>query len=103
MPVVTPLPATLPLPEGSPDVELGADGLPGRQFGSRPDPGVDGDTPRVPVPAATGRLHRRRPVAMVAAISFIAPSLRGYAKGATRVPATAVSRWRSPGCRTRPR
>jgi hypothetical protein len=92
MPVVTPLPATLPLPEGSPDVELGAEGLPGRQFGSRPDPGVDGDVPRVPVPAATGTLQRRRPVAMAAAISFIAPSFDAAGRGATGGPATGVSR-----------
>ena len=32
VPLVTPVPATLPLPEGRPDVERGADGLPGRQF-----------------------------------------------------------------------
>jgi len=78
MPVVAPPPATFPLPEGRPDVDLGADGLPGRQFGSRPEPGVEGETPLVPVPAATGRLHRRRPVAIAAAISFIAPSLAAF-------------------------
>jgi hypothetical protein len=75
MPVVALPPATFPLPEGRPDVDLGAEGLPGRQFGSRPEPGVEGETPLVPVPAATGRLHRRRPVAIADAISFIMPSL----------------------------
>jgi hypothetical protein len=77
VPVVALPPATLPLLDGRPDVDLGADGLPGRQFGSRPDPGVDGETPRVPVPAATGKLHKRRPVATAMAISFIKPSLVG--------------------------
>ena len=77
VPVVVLPPATFPLPDGSPDVDRGADGLPGKQFGSRPEPGVDGATPVVPVPAATGRLQRRRPVTTAVAISFITPSLVG--------------------------
>jgi hypothetical protein len=77
MPVVTPAPA-VPVLDGKPDVELGADGLPGRQFGSSPDPGVDGDTPRVPLPAVTGAADRRRPTATAVVISFITPSLMAF-------------------------
>jgi hypothetical protein len=75
MPVVTPAPATLPVLDGSPDVELGAEGLPGRQFGSRPEPGVDGEIPLVPVCAAAGRAERRRPMATAVVLTFIVSSL----------------------------
>jgi hypothetical protein len=72
-PVVALPPATFPVLDGRPDVDRGADGLPGRQFGSRPEPGVDGETP----PAATGRLHRSRPIAAPVIMNFIASSLVG--------------------------
>ena len=89
VPVVALPPATFPLPDGSPDVDRGADGLPGRQFGSRPEPGVDGETPGVtpgvtpvvPVPAATGRLHSSKPAATAVMNSLMASSLGWLLEG----------------------